>query len=468
MLLHDIKNITLSILDSINLQKIDKKKVVIKPVQFGGNNKVFRIVTSARDFLLKLYFSHPDDKRDRLNTEFDFLSFLWSQGIRNIPEPIAKDIVKSAGLYEFINGEQIINDTNDNSNIISNSSKISKDNHGKDIDISYDYVIQAVNFAVKINKPKIRSAALNRNLFLASDACFSIKDHIMSVERRIERFKDITIDKGGITKDALSNNEINQKAKLFIENGITPAWEQIKAGIMIESEKLGIDINRILTWKERCLSPSDFGFHNAVITQKDNHEHKNKYNYEHNYERNHKYNHYSLDNSNSSKSLKFIDFEYAGWDDPAKMICDFFCQPKIPVPLKYCDLFIESLIEHSSPSNESCSKEFLQNNLLELKNRVKMLFPLFRIKWCCIMLNDFLTVGNDRRKFASTIVNKNNNAADEDDVKMKNSEYEYERKERQLSKAKAYFSSFISKNFGNSIFRVQSINCKDEQSYYER
>ena len=25
----------------------------------------------------------------------------------------------------------------------------------------------------------------------------------------------------------------------------------------------------------------------------------------------------------------FIDFEYAGWDDPSKLICDFFCQPAV-------------------------------------------------------------------------------------------------------------------------------------------
>ena len=29
--------------------------------------------------------------------------------------------------------------------------------------------------------------------------------------------------------------------------------------------------------------------------------------------------------------LCFLDFEYAGWDDPAKMVADFFCQPAVPV-----------------------------------------------------------------------------------------------------------------------------------------
>ena len=42
------------------------------------------------------------------------------------------------------------------------------------------------------------------------------------------------------------------------------------------------------------MSPSDFGFHNVI--KKDD-------------------------------FLYFIDFEYAGLDDPVKLICDFYCQP---------------------------------------------------------------------------------------------------------------------------------------------
>jgi tyrosyl-tRNA synthetase len=29
---------------------------------------------------------------------------------------------------------------------------------------------------------------------------------------------------------------------------------------------------------------------------------------------------------------RFLDFEYAGWDGPAKLVCDFFCQPALPAP----------------------------------------------------------------------------------------------------------------------------------------
>ena len=38
----------------------------IESVAGGMNNKVFCVSTNDRKFLLKCYFSQPDDKRDRL------------------------------------------------------------------------------------------------------------------------------------------------------------------------------------------------------------------------------------------------------------------------------------------------------------------------------------------------------------------------------------------------------------------
>ena len=59
-----------------------------------------------------------------------------------------------------------------------------------------------------------------------------------------------------------------------------------------------------------CLSPSDFGFHNALV--------------------------------DDDGQVTFLDFEYAGRDDPAKLVSDFFCQPEIPVPLDYHATFIDA------------------------------------------------------------------------------------------------------------------------------
>jgi len=114
-----------------------------------------------------------------------------------------------------------------------------------------------------------------------------------------------------------------------------------------------------LTQAERIISPSDFGFHNSII---------------------------------HGKQLCFIDFEYAGWDDPAKMVCDFFCQPEIPVSLDYYTYFVNRLSLMLYGEEKSTA----------LAQRVKLFFPLYRLKWCCIMLNDFTKGAGQRKRFASS------------------------------------------------------------------
>ena len=128
----------------------------------------------------------------------------------------------------------------------------------------------------------------------------------------------------------------------------------------------------------RLLSPSDFGFHNAILEK--------------------------------NNTLRFIDFEYAGWDDPAKLVCDFFCQPEVPVPLTYFEAVTHFIAGKAS-------------NPPDLWSRIDLLFPVYHLKWCTIILNDFLPVGNARRRFA-----RQPNVTD--------------RKIKQLEKVRYYFTNF--------------------------
>jgi len=75
--------------------------------------------------------------------------------------------------------------------------------------------------------------------------------------------------------------------------------------------------------------------------------------------------------------LRFIDFEYAGWDDPVKMVCDFFLQPAIPVSLSYFDEFSAATLGH-------------YRDFPILQRRAVIMRPFFALKWCCIMLNSFV------------------------------------------------------------------------------
>jgi hypothetical protein len=45
------------------------------PCGAGGNNRVFLVAAGARKVIAKWYFSHASDKRDRLGTEFGFLTY---------------------------------------------------------------------------------------------------------------------------------------------------------------------------------------------------------------------------------------------------------------------------------------------------------------------------------------------------------------------------------------------------------
>mgnify|MGYP001558316096 CR=1 FL=1 len=56
----------------------------------SGNNRVYSLeCDNSRKYVAKFYFRHPADKRDRLKAEFESFSFLWAQGIKGIPRPIA-------------------------------------------------------------------------------------------------------------------------------------------------------------------------------------------------------------------------------------------------------------------------------------------------------------------------------------------------------------------------------------------
>jgi hypothetical protein len=89
--------------------------------------------------------------------------------------------------------------------------------------------------------------------------------------------------------------------------------------------------------KERCVSPSDFGFHNAIRT---------------------------------APGIRFIDFEFAGWDDPAKATLDFNLQPRVPVA------------KVGSPLLSAWPLEQRQAVL----SRCQPLRPILRLKWLCILL----------------------------------------------------------------------------------
>lgn len=206
-------------------------------------------------------------------------------------------------------------------------------------DITAARVDEAATFFLRLNKAAHRSAA--GTLPVASEACFSIAAHLAMVDRRVARLAEIPIA-----------TDVDRAAQDFVHE-LVAAWDRLKRRIAGEAAARGEALDAPVV--ERCISPSDFGFQNVLVRD--------------------------------TGELCFLDFEYAGWDDPAKMAGDFFSHPALPVPRKYFDRFVRAAMGFSPRATE-------------LQERSRLLLPLFQAKWCCIILNDFVPEFARRRRFA--------------------------------------------------------------------
>lgn len=216
---------------------------------------------------------------------------------------------------------------------------------GKQIEVnelSKDHVMSAADFIRDINA----NPRTPHDLSPGSEACFSFSDHLKTVERRVTRLDNLDLEA-----------PLLEEANAFISLDLQPMWKNIRDQILCEIEANGLDFEEPLGQSEICVSPSDFGFHNTL---------------------------------SHNGTLTFIDFEYAGFDDPAKLVCDFFCQPQLPVPISLFDKFVDRV------KSDLC----LSENYIK---RCEILLNAYRIKWICIMLNEFLPSEDARRKFSGAV-----------------------------------------------------------------
>ncbi len=294
------------------------ESVSVIPRSGGGNNRVFVIQANSRRYIAKQYFVHPSDKRDRLQAEYKFLEYARCLGLRCVPEPLAHILKNHIGLYEFIEGRPI-----------------------QAYELAPRHIEEAINFFLSLNSPA--RFGMKDVLPDASEACFSISNQIAMVRQRIARLSNI-----------IPTTPIDKAVFEFV-NHLKRVFEKTAIDVIEASVSSGMNVDEVLALEYRCISPSDFGFHNALL--------------------------------GGDNKVYFLDFEYAGWDDPAKMACDFFCHPAVPVDIKYFDNFLQKVMSFSS-------------NPALLINRALITLPLYRIKWCCIILNEFLPESARRRRFA--------------------------------------------------------------------
>src|SRR4030088_2331025 len=81
-------------------------EIHLRPIGVTGNNHVLLAQARDRTFLVKQYFQHPDDPRNRFETERAFYTFLGEANIRSVPEPMAWYPDERFAVLEYVRGEK--------------------------------------------------------------------------------------------------------------------------------------------------------------------------------------------------------------------------------------------------------------------------------------------------------------------------------------------------------------------------
>lgn len=318
-----------------------------EPCSSGRNNRTYRVVGSNSVFAVKEYFRHEDDRRDRLGTEYSFLTYAADAAPGWTPSPLALDREGGIALYEFIDGRPLRPD-----------------------EIGWEHVSAAVQFFRALNSNPERMKA---KLPLASESCFSFNDHIGLIDARLKALRAIE-----------PRSEEDFAARRLL-TAVDAHWRELADDVLRGAKNAGLSASELLDSEQRCLSPSDFGFHNALLGR--------------------------------DGAIRFLDFEYAGWDDPAKMTGDFFAQLAVPAPPGLFKRFTEEALAILPRPGE-------------LVSRAHLLRPVYQVKWCCIALNVFHPTHLARRQFSDP-------SLDITDLKR-----------RQLAKAQALFNSMETRQHG--------------------
>lgn len=274
-----------------------------RPVLLGGNNRIYRLECGGRSVALKFYPRQDSDPRDRLGVEYEALEFLAAHGVTSIPRPLACDRGLGCAAYEWIEGERIVTP-------------------------SPDEIGALAGFLARLHGLRLASGA--GRLRPASASCFAPAQ----VEAQL-RFRRIRLDPVLADEPALAR---------FLAERFDPLAAAVLAG-MRRRLGGGEGWERPLAEERRTLSPSDFGFHNAL---------------------------------RRGAEVIFLDFEYFGWDDPVKATCDVMLHPGTGLDENQADRFLQAV----RPVFVAADPGF--------DERLDCLYPAFALIWCLILLNEFL------------------------------------------------------------------------------
>lgn len=268
----------------------------------GGNNRVFRVTCDAGSYALKAYRRSAADPRDRLGAEVAGLRYAASVAPGRVPSAVAVDAEAGLVLYEWIEGEPV-------------------EAHGS------EEIAQALAFVRALHEG--RSTAAASGIGPASEAILDPGDLREQLERRLEALS--AVDDAALAD--LLRRRLRPLAARFV-----PSLRTVTA----------------LPSGERTLSPSDFGFHNALRRR---------------------------------EGLVFLDFEYFGWDDPVKLVCDFLWHPGMRLGRTERNQFLAGATDVFKEGTS-------------FQSRLAAYEPVIALRWAAIVLGEFLPEVRDRRKYA--------------------------------------------------------------------
>jgi hypothetical protein len=180
-----------------------------------------------------------------------------------------------------------------------------------------------------------------------SDSRICLGDYIDQVEKRYDR----------IIWGA-KNSEWEKEIHEFMTQSILPHKEFIFNKFYDSIECLGWDAQRPFQENEQMFCPSDLGFHNI------------------------------LSDTHNQGELFFLDFEYSGWDDPAKLLADFFHHVGQQVSWEHKWYLLEQFAAHRKQD-----PDFMR--------RWETIVDLIGLEWVLIVLNVIDPNEMERKRFAN-------------------------------------------------------------------
>lgn len=305
------------------VSKLAGKPVVeLSQVKGGANNESLKVFFEDGDLALLKHYTDSEQGRLRLLKEFNAFSFLQNNGVGCVPDVIATDS-KSMALYGWVDGEKVT-------------------------DVNQSHIQQVIGF-VKVLDELSQSGIGRDNLSDATDAVFSAQSIINQLNKRLQRIKTVT-------------NE-NFELTLFLEKEFEPCFGDMTASLKRDMGVSGF--SHEIDQDQRILSPSDFGFHNAL--------------------------------QQSDGKLIFVDFEYFGWDCPAALISDFLWHPAMSLDESLKHYFIDEVTVALAADTM-------------LRHRLTWLFPFIGLTWALIVLNEFIPEVWTRRVASGSVKEEQRNA----------------------------------------------------------